>query len=168
VNTFHDEPAYKKIQSVIKISQLIFVLMVTSFLFLSSAHAKNSTEMSAKEQLDTLIEQHRGKVIYVDFWASWCGPCRKSFPWMNKMQIEHQSEGFTVISINVDAQQSLATEFLKANPANFSVVYDPKGELATFFKIQGMPSSLIINKQGELSMRIVVFIRQKFRNTNKK
>jgi thiol-disulfide isomerase/thioredoxin len=150
VNTFHDQPAYKKIQSITKIFQLIFVLLFTSFIFLSSAHAKNSTKISSKVQLDTLIKHHQGDVIYLDFWASWCGPCRKSFPWMNKIQSEHQSEGFTVISINVDSEQTLATEFLTNNPAKFTVVYDPKGELARFFKIQGMPSSLIIDKKGNI------------------
>jgi peroxiredoxin len=55
-----------------------------------------------------------------------------------------------VISINLDAEQALAKEFLQDNPTNFAVVYDPKGELARFFKIQGMPSSLIINKKGEI------------------
>lgn len=150
VNTIHVNHAYKITQSVTKVCQLILVLMFTSFMFFSDAYAKDSSEMSAKVQLDTLIKHHQGDVIYLDFWASWCGPCRKSFPWMNKIQSEHQSEDFTVISINVDAEQTLATKFLKNNPAKFTVVYDPKGELARFFKIQGMPSSLIIDKKGKI------------------
>jgi peroxiredoxin len=80
---------------------------------------------------------------------------------MNKMQNEHQAQGFTVISINLDTEQRLATEFLRENPANFAVIYDPNGELARFFKIQGMPSSLIINKLGEIKYAHSVFFTNK-------
>ncbi|MBA6233601.1 MULTISPECIES: TlpA family protein disulfide reductase [unclassified Colwellia] len=140
----------KTAPSVAQKLQFVSLLTLTFFLFLSAAQAQSVAKISAKTQLDRLIAQHRGEVIYVDFWASWCGPCRKSFPWMNKMQREHQSKGFTVVSINLDAEQALAKEFLQDNSANFAVVYDPKGDLARFFKIQGMPSSLIINKEGEI------------------
>ena len=150
MNKLHAQALYKTTPFVVKKFQLFFILLISSFLVFNSVQAKDLSEMSAKYQLDKLIEQHLGEVVYVDFWASWCGPCRKSFPWMNKMQRELQAKGFTVISINVDAEQKLATEFLKDNPANFAVIYDAKGELARFFKIQGMPSSLIINKKGEI------------------
>jgi thiol-disulfide isomerase/thioredoxin len=150
VNILHVQASYKTTQFIVKKLQLIFVLLVSFFLIFNTVQAKDLSELSAKDQLDKLIEQHHGQVIYVDFWASWCGPCRKSFPWMNKIQSELKSQGFTVISINVDAEQALATKFLEENPANFSVIYDAKGELASFFKIQGMPSSLIINKKGEI------------------
>jgi thiol-disulfide isomerase/thioredoxin len=150
VNILNVQHPYLTARVAIKRLQFFFFLMLTSLALLSHAQANNLSESSAKMQLDTLIAQHHGDVIYVDFWASWCGPCRKSFPWMNKMQNEHQAQGFTVISINLDTEQRLATEFLRENPANFSVIYDPNGELARFFKIQGMPSSLIINKLGEI------------------
>jgi thiol-disulfide isomerase/thioredoxin len=150
VNIHLIQHSYKTALSVDRKLQFVCLLTLIFFLFLSAAQAQSAGEISAKTQLDRLIAQHRGEVIYVDFWASWCGPCRKSFPWMNKMQREHQSKGFTVVSINLDAEQALAKEFLQDNSANFAVVYDPKGDLARFFKIQGMPSSLIINKEGEI------------------
>jgi thiol-disulfide isomerase/thioredoxin len=134
----------------IKKLQFVLLLSLTFLLFSNASQAENLSDKSAKEQLDALITEHRGDVIYVDFWASWCGPCRKSFPWMNKIQHENKDKGFTVISINLDAEHNLAQDFLKETPANFAVIYDPQGELASFFKIQGMPSSLIINKKGEI------------------
>ncbi len=130
--------------------QMVVLFTLTFLLCSTGSYAGELSGKSPKEQLDALITQHRGDVIYVDFWASWCGPCRKSFPWMNKIQNEHEASGFNVISINVDAEHDLAEVFLKENPASFEVIYDPKGELAHFFKIQGMPSSLMISKKGKI------------------
>lgn len=97
-----------------------------------------------------LLNQHKGQVIYVDFWASWCVPCRKSFPWMNNMQKKYQDQGFKVITVNVDADKINATNFLSLYPANFEVFYDPKGKIATEFKLPGMPSSFVINRAGKI------------------
>jgi thiol-disulfide isomerase/thioredoxin len=105
---------------------------------------------TAKETLTAKLDQHAGKVNYLDFWASWCVPCRKSFPWMSEMQTKYQNQDFTVISINVDADKTLADTFLINNPINFPVVFDPNGELAKEFKLKGMPSSFIIDKSRNI------------------
>lgn len=118
------------------------------FYFLISLGCLNNafaTDSSA--ELDRLLQQYKGNVIYVDFWASWCGPCRKSFPWMNSMQNKYSD--LKIISINVDNDKSLATEFLKKVPANFPIIYDPKGKTAKKYKLKGMPSSYIFNKKGQ-------------------
>ncbi|MEE3319677.1 MAG: TlpA disulfide reductase family protein [Pseudomonadota bacterium] len=95
------------------------------------------------------------KVIYVDFWASWCGPCRRSFPWLNHMQAKYGDKGFTVIGVNVDPERDDAQRFLHKYPATFPLVYDPDGELATRYALQGMPSSVLLNADGkELSRHI--------------
>ena len=101
-------------------------------------------------EFEQAMAQHKGKVIYVDFWASWCIPCRKSFPWMNSMQAKHQDQGFVVLSINLDAEETLSKKFLKQTPANFAIIYDAKGKLAQKFKLKGMPSSYLFDRQGKL------------------
>lgn len=106
--------------------------------------------ISSHTGLNKILNANKGKVIYLDFWASWCTPCRKSFPWMNKIQSTFDSSKFTVISINVDQEMNLATKFLKENPANFPVIYDPKGIAAKAYAVKGMPSSYLINQQGEI------------------
>lgn len=121
------------------ITSLIFTLVLSSNSFANTV-----------ESFELTLAQHKGKVVYLDFWASWCGPCRKSFPWMNDMQAKYKEQGLVVISINVDNEKELATEFLSENPANFSVVYDPKGIIARQYKVRGMPSSYLINKNGQL------------------
>lgn len=111
----------------------------------------SETKFSLSEtNLKQALAQHQGQVVYLDFWASWCGPCRKSFPWMNDMQQKYREQGFTIISVNLDANKALAEKFLLENPANFSVIYDPKGDIAQRFKIKGMPSSLLIDRKGQV------------------
>lgn len=97
------------------------------------------------------------KVIYVDFWASWCGPCRRSFPWLNHMQAKYGDQGFTVIGVNVDPDRADAQLFLDNYPATFPLVFDPEGELATRYALQGMPSSVLLNAQGEELSRHIGF-----------
>jgi len=105
----------------------------------------------------TRLSDLRGKVVYVDFWASWCAPCRKSFPWLNEMQKKYGDKGLTIIGINVDKERQLANSFLEKNPATFSMVYDPDGELASKYKLVGMPSAYLIDKQGNIQHTHVGF-----------
>ncbi len=113
------------------------------------------------DQFEALVASHKGQVIYVDFWASWCVPCRKSFPWMNNMQSQYGNKNFTVLSVNLDAEPALAEKFLQETPANFPIFYDAKGSVAKAFKLKGMPSSFIINKQGKIVSSHVGFTEKK-------
>ncbi|MCU7974044.1 TlpA family protein disulfide reductase [Shewanella sp. SW36] len=103
------------------------------------------------------LSEFKGKVVYVDFWASWCGPCRKSFPWMNEIQKKYQDQGLAVVAINLDTDNELAQEFLKQVPANFSVRFNPEGDVARSFDLLGMPSSFMFNRQGQLVQHHVGF-----------
>lgn len=107
------------------------------------------------------VSQLKGKVVYVDFWASWCVPCRKSFPWMNEMQNKYSKQDFTILSVNLDAEPKLADKFLKETPAQFPIFYDPKGKVAKAFKLKGMPSSFLINKAGKIVSSHVGFTEKK-------
>ncbi|WP_053084484.1 TlpA family protein disulfide reductase [Catenovulum maritimum] len=115
----------------------------------------------SKKELAALLEKHQSKVIYLDFWASWCLPCRKSFPWMNQIQQKYQDNNFTVISVNLDQDRKLADEFLSKNENDFPVVFDPNGELAKEFKLKGMPSSFIFDKSGQIVRSHVGFFNDK-------
>lgn len=92
----------------------------------------------------------RGQVVYIDFWASWCVPCRKSFPWLNTMLEKYEDKGLTVIGINVDRDAAFAAEFLEEVPANFPIGYDPKATLAELFELPAMPSAFIVSREGDL------------------
>ena len=93
----------------------------------------------------------RGRVVYVDFWASWCGPCRRSFPWMNEIQQRYAASGVTVVAINVDAKREDAERFLRQYPANFTVAYDAAGATPRAYDVKAMPSSYLIDRAGRIA-----------------
>lgn len=99
---------------------------------------------------DLDIARYQGKVVYLDFWASWCAPCRRSFPWMNRMQQKYGEAGLVVIGVNVDSDPAAAREFLQEIPADFRIVYDPEGELAERYQLMGMPTSFVIDRDGKI------------------
>ena len=80
---------------------------------------------SAKGMVE--LSKMKGKVVYVDFWASWCTPCRKSFPWMNDLHKKYKDQGLEVVAVNLDKSRAPIDEFLKKTPADFTIAYDPSG-----------------------------------------
>jgi thiol-disulfide isomerase/thioredoxin len=126
------------------------ITLLLAISLIISGNLANANSMTAMQEFEQTMAQHKGKVVYVDFWASWCVPCRKSFPWMNTMQEKYQAQGLVVLSINLDAQLALAEKFLLQTPANFDVIYDAKGTLAKKFQLKGMPSSYLFDREGKL------------------
>jgi len=92
----------------------------------------------------------RGRYVYVDFWASWCGPCKLSFPWMGTLQARYKPSELTVLTINLDKQQRDADRFLQQHPAALAVAFDPAGESAKRFALKTMPSSFLIGPDGQV------------------
>ena len=90
----------------------------------------------------------KGRVVYVDFWASWCAPCKQSFPWMNEMQAKYGAKGLTIIGVNVDKKREDADKFLAGTPAKFTVAYDSTGKVAEAYQPKGMPTSYLIGADG--------------------
>jgi thiol-disulfide isomerase/thioredoxin len=136
--------------------------------FVSPARAADAGQAAPPLALPALkgevvtLDQLRGKVVYVDFWASWCGPCRRSFPWMNEMQQKYGARGFTVIAVNVDKKRADADKFLALIPASFTVVFDPTGATPTAWAVKGMPSSYLIDARGT-----VTFVERGFLDESK-
>jgi thiol-disulfide isomerase/thioredoxin len=95
----------------------------------------------------------RGSVVYVDFWASWCVPCRQSFPWMVNLLHEYGDRGLQVVAINVDRDRAAADKFLEDAHASLPIVYDPAGKLAKLYDLQVMPTSLVYGRDGVLRLR---------------
>jgi thiol-disulfide isomerase/thioredoxin len=91
-----------------------------------------------------------GRVVYLDFWASWCAPCRLSFPWMQALQTTYAPQGLTVVAVNVDRERRAADRFLAQYPVQFDLRFDPEGSLAEAYQVHGMPTSVLIDRQGKV------------------
>jgi len=117
--------------------------------------AATAAPVPAGPKLD--LADYKGRVVVVDFWASWCAPCRRSIPWLNQMRARYGDRGLVVIGVNVDKDASDAARFLKDVPIEFEVVYDPEGVLAERFAVEGMPSSYVYSRDGELVARHLGF-----------
>jgi thiol-disulfide isomerase/thioredoxin len=128
--------------------QNLFILVVVSLLAVTAVKADEST---------LALSDYRGKVVVVDFWASWCVPCRRSFPWLIEMQEKYGQEGLVVIGVNMDADAADAESFLRDYPVNFRIVKDPDGVLAREYDVIAMPSSYVIGRDGETATRHLGF-----------
>jgi peroxiredoxin len=108
-------------------------------------------DFSLPGQQGTVNLSHQaGKVIYLDFWASWCGPCHQSFPWMNQMQSKYRSKGLEVIAVSLDGKTEDARKFLAQMPPGFTVAFDSKGETPRLYGVKGMPTSFLIDRNGKV------------------
>lgn len=96
------------------------------------------------------IADLKGQVVLLDFWASWCIPCRKSFPEVDALHRELQPKGLAVIAVNVDEQQKNAYTFLEKYPHTMTIAFDPKGAVAEAFKLEAMPSTMIVDRSGHI------------------
>jgi thiol-disulfide isomerase/thioredoxin len=117
---------------------------------LSIAIALLSALTVARAAPPPALDPVEGRVIWVDFWASWCVPCRRSFPWLNAMQRKYGADGLQIIAVNLDKDRALADEFLAEVPAEFALRFDPAGSLAKEFGVQAMPSSFLIDADGKV------------------
>ena len=99
---------------------------------------------------DVELVKLQGKVVYLDFWASWCDPCRDSFPWMAEMKEKYGAQGLEVVAVNLDKERELADTFLKTMKVNFVVAFDASGESAEKYGLRGMPGSYLIGRDGNI------------------
>jgi cytochrome c biogenesis protein CcmG/thiol:disulfide interchange protein DsbE len=114
----------------------------------ADSHAAPSFDIANIQGGRISLDDYKGRVVYVDFWASWCGPCRKSFPFMQEIQAEYADAGLTVIAINMDQNPDDAHRFLEEHPAAFLIGRDPAGAVAKQFGVMAMPSSFIVDRGG--------------------
>jgi peroxiredoxin len=114
----------------------------------TGSKAPDCTLMSIGNAQRYELRQFHGKVLYVDFWASWCGPCTKSFPFLNNLHRELNDQGLQVLGVNLDENPDDAKEFLAKYPADFTVAADANERCARDFEVKAMPSSYLIDRKG--------------------
>jgi cytochrome c biogenesis protein CcmG/thiol:disulfide interchange protein DsbE len=109
-----------------------------------------ATVPGAPGQAPVPLFDGKARATYIDFWASWCGPCRQSFPWMNRVQAKYGPKGLRIVAVNLDSQPADAQRFLAERPAQFTLAFDPAAESARRFGIKAMPSSVLLGADGKV------------------
>lgn len=112
-----------------------------------SGKAKDFT-LPSRSGENVRLAELQGEVVLVNFWASWCGPCRKELPKLEEMHQKYKDLGVTILGINIDETRELSQKLLKDVEVNFPVLYDHDSEVAEPYNIQAMPSTFIIDKSG--------------------
>jgi thiol-disulfide isomerase/thioredoxin len=142
----------------------LFLLQITILLSTAVTAPAMSAEAAADFSLPVLANQSaakdssqqvrlgdlKGRVVYLDFWATWCPPCRKSFPWMDEMQAQYGDQGLTVVAVSVDKKPELIEKFIAQLEPHFIVAHDPSGSVAKTYKLRAMPTSYLIDREGRL------------------
>ncbi len=96
------------------------------------------------------LEQLRGQVVMVNFWASWCGPCREEFPLLDQIYRKYKSAGFTLLGVNVEPDTKDAEGFIAGTPVSFPILFDGDSTVSKLYRVDGMPSTALIDRHGVL------------------
>ncbi|CAA6818047.1 MAG: TlpA family protein disulfide reductase [uncultured Thiotrichaceae bacterium] len=126
----------------------MFKTSIIAFFLVFTTMLSNAIAEDDAKAID--LTPYKGKVVLVDFWASWCPPCRESFPWLNKTHSAKSGSDLVILGVNVDENKEDAEQFLKENKAHFKIIFDTKGQHATYYKLPGMPTTLIFDRDGKL------------------
>ena len=137
---------------------MLSMLVVLSSLAIPSAVAASgavapdapSFELPTFDGRTVSRDSLRRKVVLLDFWASWCVPCRSSFPWLEAMHRRHAGDGLVVLAVNLDKKRDSAERFLAKYPASFMVAFDPTGKTAEAFRVEAMQSTYILGPNGSI------------------
>lgn len=149
-----------KTKIAIKRSPLVFIFMaLIASLASSKVFAIGAGDTAPNFNLPRLetkgniqLKSYRGKVVYVDFWASWCGPCRISLPVLDTLRKKYRKQGFEVIAINLDEEKEDAMAFLKEFPVSYPTARDDQGKTPTLYGLRGMPTAYLIDRQGKVNL----------------
>ena len=103
------------------------------------------------------LSQYKGQVVMINFWASWCVPCRQEMPLLDNIYKKYKPLGFTLLSVNVEPEQKDAENFLKQTPVSFPVVFDAKSKVSGLYNVQGMPTTVFIDRKGNVRLMHVSY-----------
>ena len=142
---------FSRLNSWVRAAALAGALAMTSMGITSAgaSAARAPTFALPSRSGDTVsLDQLRGKVVMLNFWASWCGPCRQEMPLLDQMHKRYSALGFTLVGVNVDANSKDAEEWLSKTPVSFPVLFDRESKVSKMYDVSAMPSTVFIDRQG--------------------
>jgi cytochrome c biogenesis protein CcmG/thiol:disulfide interchange protein DsbE len=140
--------------------RLVAALVGAALCTAAVAHAGDEPAPARKilAAADFKVSDYAGKVLIVDFWASWCKPCGESLPWLSNLAATHGKDGLAVVAVNVEEDLAKGKKMLNALDPHIVVVHDPEGKLAKEYDLQGMPSAFVYDRAGKLHACHVGFL----------
>jgi peroxiredoxin len=109
-----------------------------------------SFTLAARSGHDVTLAQYHGQVVMINFWASWCGPCRQEMPLLESIYKKYNKLGFTLLGVNVEPDSKAADDWLRETPVSFPILYDKDSKVSKLYDVAGMPSTVIIDRSGKL------------------
>ena len=121
-------------------------------LAMSSSSAAPQFTLAARDGRPVSLVHYKGQVVMINFWASWCGPCRQEMPLLENIYRKYNKLGFTLLGVNVEPDSKAADDWLKQTPVSFPILYDKGSAVSRLFDVAGMPSTVIIYRKGKVRM----------------
>ena len=124
-------------------------VVVSSLVGASSSIAPTFT-LPSRSGDNVSLEQLKGQVVMLNFWASWCGPCRQEMPLLDQMHKRYSALGFTLLGVNVEANTKDAEKWLADTPVSFPVLFDKDSKVSELYEVSAMPSTVFIDRKGNV------------------
>ncbi|MGH8240839.1 MAG: TlpA family protein disulfide reductase [Steroidobacteraceae bacterium] len=138
-----------RLNSWLRAATVAATLAVSSMVGASSALAPSFT-LPSRSGDSVSLTQLKGKVVMLNFWASWCGPCRQEMPLLDQMHKRYSALGFTLVGVNVDANSKDAEQWLSKTPVSFPVLFDRHSKVSAMYDVKAMPSTVFIDRKGNV------------------
>jgi peroxiredoxin len=106
--------------------------------------------LKSRDGSNIKLSELKGQVVMLNFWASWCGPCRQEMPLLDQLYQRYQPMGFTLLGVNVEEDSSAANKVLKQIPVSFPILYDNKNRVSETYQVRAMPSTILIDRDGNV------------------
>lgn len=133
----------------LRVAALASVFAVSSLVSAASSVAPAFTLQSRAG--DTVsLDKFKGKVVMLNFWASWCGPCRQEMPLLDQMHRKYSALGFSMVGVNVDADSKDAEAWLAKTPVSFPILFDTKSAVSKMYEVNAMPTTVFIDRKGNI------------------
>lgn len=134
--------------------QTLFLLLLGMFMLPASADLTNSVApdftLRSNSGKNIKLSEYRGDVVMINFWASWCGPCRQEMPLLNDLYNRYKKLGFTILGVNVEADSRAAKTLLKDLPVNFPILFDKTNDVSKMYDVAAMPSTVLVDRNGNV------------------
>ncbi|WP_158971399.1 TlpA disulfide reductase family protein [Paraglaciecola sp. L3A3] len=137
------------------VTHFLYILTTSLIIFSYTAQADTTEKLApdftlkSNQGANMRLSEQRGNVVLINFWASWCGPCREELPKMEKIQQDYQDLGFTILAINVDEDSNKADILLDDIKVTYPILFDPSSSVSQLYDVSAMPTTVIIDRNGK-------------------